>query len=170
MVLHRLYNIHRVFAAAAICAVLTGPVVAAGESADAQASDVYRNARFGYSICYPGKLLIAQRESENGDGRKFFAKDGAELAVWAGHNVLENTVAQQMQDTISGVQQDGGIVTYKVIKENWFVISGEVNGLIYYQKTICNADRIANYRLAYNHKDAARYNIVIRQLNNCLRD
>ena len=32
--------------------------------------NVYNNVRFGYSVCYPGNLLTAQPEADNGDGRK----------------------------------------------------------------------------------------------------
>jgi hypothetical protein len=170
MISPQLYPIRRVSFAAAFCTALAGLAVAADALPELQAGDVYQNARFGYSICYPGKLLIPQRESENGDGRKFLAKDGAELAVWGAYNVLDNTVAQQMQDSISGVQQDGGTVTYKTVKEDWFVISGELSGKIYYQKTVRHEDRFTTFRLTYSRDASARYDPIVRQLNNCLRD
>ena len=42
----------------------------------------YYNSRFEYSIKYPVKVLVPQEEAENGDGRVFLAKGGAELRVW----------------------------------------------------------------------------------------
>jgi hypothetical protein len=170
MILKQLCIIRCMSLAAAICASLAGLALAADATADFQASDVYRNARFGYSLCYPGKLLIPQRESENGDGRKFLAKDGSELAAWGAYNVMDNTVAQQMQDAISGVQKDGGTVTYQVAKGDWFVISGELGGKVYYQKTLRHEDQFASFRLTYSRDAAGRYDLIVRQLSNCLRN
>src|SRR5215469_6044695 len=47
----------------------------------------YTNVRFQYSICYPEDLLIPQGESQNSDGQKFLAKDGAQLLVF-GRNAM----------------------------------------------------------------------------------
>jgi hypothetical protein len=126
--------------AATICATTAAPTAAV----EAEATEVYGNARYGYSICYPAKLLVPQDESGNGDGRKFLAQDGSELAVWGEYNV-HGTLDQVMADRISWERKAGSAVTYKAIKESWFVISGETGGKVFYHRTISVGDRLISF-------------------------
>lgn len=165
MVLLGRNNMRHLLLAATICSTI---VVSAGGGA--RATETYANARFGYTICYPENLLIPQRESENGDGRKFVAKDGAELAVWGQYNV-QGTLGEVMADRISWVQKDGGAVTYQAAKKTWFVISGEEGGKVFYHRTIVGrGDLLISFRLTYSRDLAARYDPIIRQLSQCMHE
>jgi hypothetical protein len=131
----------------------------------------YINVRFQYSICYPAAILVPQGESENSDGQKFLAKDGTELIVWGQHNVQEHSIAAEMKDTIASITADAGTVTYKASKADWFVLSGKMGGKVYYQKTMHSAlagnDIFISYRLTYDFANAARYEPLTGQLNEC---
>ena len=86
---------------------------------------VYTNVRFQYSICYPQDLLVPQGEAENSDGRMFLAHDGAKLRVFGRNNALRETLEDALEDTRSRLTGASGKVTYKAIKPDWFVVSGE---------------------------------------------
>lgn len=123
----------------------------------------YVNARYGYSISYPADILRPQGESDNGDGQKFLSIDGdAELLVYGANNVLE----QSLEELYSEASQAGGAehperaVTYRVIKKDWFVVSGRQGGKIFYQKTIRNDDQFVSFILEYPESRKATFDPI----------
>lgn len=133
--------------------------------------DVYANARFGYEICYPGDLLTAQPETDNGDGRKFTGTSGAELAVWGGYNVLE----QDMDAIIRDLADAGAAVTYRRVANDWAVVSGRENGDVFYAKVLLErnaldgVDTVRTFRLRYPAGEAKTYDAVAARLAKCFR-
>lgn len=101
----------------------------------------YHNARFAYSIAYPADVFAPQGESDNGDGQRFLSKDGrAELIVYGGYAVddKQDTLQKRFREASASRsdEQPPRVVTYKLIKGDWFVVSGRAGGRIFYQKTI----------------------------------
>lgn len=133
--------------------------------------NVYDNVRFGYSICYPGDLLIAQPEADNGDGRKFTGKSGAELTVWGRYNVLE----QDMHTLIGDLSDDGATVTYRRTTKDWAVISGRSKGEVFYSKLVLErnaadgVDIVRVFRLIYPAGEAKTYDAVTIRLAKCFK-
>jgi len=158
--------LRRSFAAALSILFLSMPAVAAD-----QQWDVYANARFGYSICYPADLLTAQPEADNGDGRVFSSKSGAELRVWGSYNVLE----QDMDAIISDLADEGAALTYRHAVKDRGVISGRENGNVFYAKVLLerNAasgiDTVRAFRLTYPAGEAKTYDAVAARLAKCFR-
>ena len=119
----------------------------------------YTNARFKYSISYPADLLIPQGEAENGDGQVFKEKGSSsvELRVYGGFNVLNETLRSRYEKL---VRDWGKGVTYKVIRQDWFVVSAMVNGKIHYQKTILRSDTFKTFEIEYDAVRGSTYNDV----------
>jgi hypothetical protein len=99
----------------------------------------YTNVRFQYHICYPADLLLPQGESDNSDGQKFLAQDGANLSVWGSNNALDASVKDVLADTESRLIGTSGKVTYKMLKANWFVVSGQNEQTVFYSKVVYNS-------------------------------
>jgi hypothetical protein len=94
----------------------------------------YTNVRFNYTIEYPADLLLPKDEAANGDGRIFSARHGpAELRVWGQYNAMVDTLKKAY---LRDLKKRGEGVTYKLLKNDSYVISGVEDGRIYYQKTI----------------------------------
>lgn len=99
--------------------------------------NTYRNARFGTVVQYPSNLLIPQRESDSGDGRRFISRDGdVELSVYGFHNKNNRTVNREMLRAINDWRRDGARLTYWKWQGGWFVLSGYVGSDIFYEKTL----------------------------------
>jgi len=131
----------------------------------------YSNARFDYSIAYPANILYPQGESANGDGQKFLSKDGhAELIVWGSNNAL-NERLKDVYERESGASSDHPkrVVSYKVLKPNWFVISGREDHRIFYQKTILRGDVFKSFRIEYSDSDKARFDQIIKRIEKSFR-
>ena len=118
----------------------------------------YANARFKYSISYPADLLIPQGEAENGDGQVFKEKGSSsvEMRVYGGYNALNETLRARYEKLI----REWGNVSYKVLRKDWFVVSGMVNGKIHYQKTILRGDTFKTFQIEYDAVRGSTYNEV----------
>jgi hypothetical protein len=136
-------------------------------AADRHTWKVYANVRFQYSICYPQDLLVPQGEAENSDGQKFLAKDGAKLLVFARNNALHETLKDALEDTRSRLTGASGKVTYKVIRPDWFVVSGENGKSVFYAKSLYAHDQFKSLELTYDSDASAVYKSVVTRLAGC---
>jgi hypothetical protein len=93
--------------------------------------EFYGNSRFGYSVEYPSELLVPQGEAPNGDGQ-IFSNDESEMRVFGTNLLLNETLEAEFKSLLK--EKKG--VKYKVLKTDFFVLSGEDKGRIYYQKTM----------------------------------
>jgi hypothetical protein len=121
---------------------------------------LYGNSRFGYSVEYPAELLIPQGEAPNGDGQ-IFRNDEAEMRVY-GSNLLLNETLQAEYESL--LKEKKG-VTYKVVKKDFFVISGKDKGRIYYQKMMHGEnDDFLIFMIEYPETKRAIYDEVVTRI------
>jgi hypothetical protein len=130
----------------------------------------YTNIRFQYAICYPEDLLVPQSEPANSDGQKFLAKDGAQLLVFGRNNALDESIKETLVYTESRLSGASGKVTHKVLKPNWFAVSGKNGQTVFYAKTFYSHDQFKSFELTYNHSAAAVYEPLIGRLTTCFAD
>ena len=145
----------RLLLVAAALATLSGAAFAEGR---------YVNARFGYAVCVPGGLT-GQGESENGDGQRFVADDGAELIVYGAHNALGET----LEDRRASALERLGPASYRAGGRDWFVVSGRTGDRVYYVRTTLRRGVFASFELTYPSAAAARWNAAAADLLRCFR-
>ena len=99
-----------------------------------RAMQEYCNDRFSFCIQYP-ENFTGEGESGNGDGQIFLSKDKeAEIRAY-GELVLEEVKDNFSEEYASAARRID--VSYKVVKPDWFVISGlDKEGRIVYRKTV----------------------------------
>jgi hypothetical protein len=127
----------------------------------------YSNARFSYAISYPADLLIPQGEAANGDGQKFLSRDGrAEMIVYGSHNALDQSLRDLYNSQIgTGANgQSTKTVTYKVLRANWFVVSGYEGERVFYQKTILAKGIFKTFRIEYEKPLADVFDKVTKRV------
>ncbi len=127
----------------------------------------YHNQRFNYSIAYPKDILYPQGESDDGDGQKFLSKDAdASLIIYGSNNVLNQSLQDLYLEESRGGTHDNPkkVVTYKVLKNNWFVISGYNSGKIFYQKTILNKDQFKSFYFEYPASKKKIYDPITKHI------
>jgi hypothetical protein len=145
----------------AAAAIIVGPTALAVPQNDYK---TYTNARFKYSISYPADLLIPQGEPENGDGQVFKEKDSSsvEMRVYGSYNALNETLRDRYDKL---TREWGKGVSYKVIRQDWFVVSAMVNGKIHYQKTILHSDTFKTFEIEYDAVRGPTYNEVTDRIS-----
>jgi hypothetical protein len=135
-------------------AVAAAVLIAVALSARAreQKFDTYTNVRFGYAVDYPADMLIPQGEPDNGDGQRFTsqARD-VELVVVGSYNALEATLGERFAEEMEREGDDAPkrTVTYKVLKKDWFVISGTEGGKVFYTKVMMKGDTFIKMAFRY---------------------
>ena len=127
---------------------------------------IYHNARFSYSIAYPVDILIPQGEAANGDGQKFLSRDGrTEMLVYGSNNSLDQTIKQVYEEEITGSSEhQARVVTYKVLRADWFVVSGIENGRIFYHKTMLRSGVFKTFQIEYDESEKQVFNPIAAKI------
>jgi len=109
---------------------------------------LYVNTRYGFSIPYPSKLLVPQPPPGNNDGREFLSRDtSVHMSAWGTYNVMEETLAGRMAAEMA---DPGRTVTYEAMNNDWFVLSGFVEGRIFYMRTYLVDDIFYTFLIVYD--------------------
>jgi hypothetical protein len=148
--------------------LLPSPCVAQTQSPAQHKWERYTNVRFAFSICYPSDLLIGQGEPTNSDGQKFLSRDGRAYAAVAGiYDVLGQSFKDEYLSDIKDAQDERFKITYRVFKQDWFVISGAGNGKIYYQKSVLFEGIIKSLWLEYPEDARADFDKITEKMSAC---
>lgn len=139
----------------------------------ATAYATYHNARFGYSIAYPQTLLLPQGEADNGDGQVFTSLAGdASLRVY-GTNFDKSSpdLYPNIEDAFheAASEKTGKVITYKLLKDNWFVVSGLIDNKIFYQKTVYGKQQTCTLYLEYPKNQQKTYDAITKHIANSLK-
>ena len=120
----------------------------------------YCNSRYSYCINVPA-ALYGQGEADSGDGQVFLNRSATvTLTVWGAWNVpdlpsFEDGFRDASRGWPAGNGRPARVVTYKVMKPDFFVVSGIEGGKVFYQRTIKSTKNrsMATYLLQYRDGD-----------------
>jgi hypothetical protein len=150
---------------AALILILTGMVVPLRTAAGQTRYRIYHNVRFEYSISYPADILIPQGEAANGDGQRFVSSDRrTEMIVYGSHNSLDETLRQRYEAEIGRTDNPNRTVTYQVLRQSWFVVSGVENGKVFYQKTLLRNDVFKTFRIEYDQSQKQTFDSITAKI------
>jgi len=142
----------------------------AGSTTSDELDRLYINARFGYSVRYPGGLLIPGPESSNGDGVAFRPERGtAEMSVSGMYNALDQTPAGLAQEELKGCDPEKA--PDEVVKPNLIVVSCERLGgrQVSYQETIIHGDVMTVLLFVYPSRERAIWDSVVVKVLHSLK-
>ena len=107
-------------------------------SKDGVSYGTYFNGRFGFAAAVPLDYLQPEAGALGGSGQVFSAPTGEELRVFGSTLLLENDLAE----AYSVLSQDtpDRQVTYKVEREDWFVVSGFDGDTVFYTKVMLHPE------------------------------
>jgi hypothetical protein len=129
---------------------------------------LYFNRQFTFCFYYNPSKLKPQGESANGDGQVFLSENkDCKVIVSAIRNSLEESIETTFNKTIeSGVYHDPNKpITYKVQKENWYVLSGSYKTKIFYSKRILIKDIFYNFYIEYPQNQKEHYSNYLQNLS-----
>jgi len=144
-----------------VMAVLLSFVSQAGAE-EAYAYTKYCNARYGFCVEYPVDFGM-EPSPINNDGRVFYDGEGYSMRAYGSQNALEHGINDEIKDE----KEEFDIVTYKRVKNNWFVLSGYEDEDIVYLKTYMNTDKSIFYhlRISYPTKFKTKYGRLVSKVS-----
>lgn len=121
----------------------------------------YQNDKFGFAVRYPGHIFIKKTLPDARDGIFLEGRDGLECRIYGSWS--SGSIRESYHNVLGWEQEAGSRITYKVLKRDWFVISGIHKGgtTLFYQKTYFKKDTSVTMRFVYRVKDKARYDSLI---------
>ena len=157
-----------------IGAVALGVLAAIGVSDLARAREAtsggdwvrYHNQRFGFRLDYPADVFHIERTSKADDGRVFAARDGeAHLLVGALRNEDEHS-PKSYQDFLARDSYADYKISYRVLRDDWLVLSGEGGGKIFYEKAMfsCNGQLISSVAMIYRAEQRDRFDPIVARI------
>jgi hypothetical protein len=131
----------------------------------------YVNERFGFSFRYPTDVFAPERRSEAGDGEVFSGLRGqGRLLVGALENVDGHSIASYMsfvrRESYSDYRFD-----YAPRRQTWFVLSGENDQNVFYEKVIfsCSGRIINSFALIYPIASKALFDPIVEGIEKTFR-
>jgi hypothetical protein len=150
--------------AAAILATLSSVAISAAPNVRDWGS--YGNNRFNFAACYP-PWFRGQGEAGNGDGQRFRAKDGAQLAVFGSNEGSGAKLDNYLSDSIEELAGKGAKITYRQQKRNWLVASGNGPKGEFYIKRFLRQDQMLSFQLVYPTSLHAQYAQLVTAMVGC---
>lgn len=98
---------------------------------------VYQNDAAEFTLDVPQEILYPQGESGNHMGQIFKSADmDAKLLTYGEGNPDDKTIEDLYFDALNPDDKNEKVFTYKIQKNNWFVVTGFHNDDVFYKKTI----------------------------------
>lgn len=122
-----------------------------------------KNARHGFEIAYPTAIFAPKSPTRTDEGGIFESKDGkAKLLVGA----FANDAAASLEDYRRHIleQEYAGVeIDYAPTRARWFVLAGESNGTIFYQRVTftCGGKLINSWAMLYPASERKRYGRIL---------
>ena len=131
----------------------------------------YRNARFGLTLSYPAAVFEHERSSKAGDGELFASRDAkARLLVGALANTDGHTPGSY-QRMIAQTSYPGSKIDYAPTGGTWSVLSGEKDGVMFYEKVMfsCKQQVISSFALIYPVAQRKLYDPIVEVIEDSFR-
>jgi hypothetical protein len=152
--------LHRLFGIFLTCFALAAPA----QGREALSGWVpYVNERFGFSFRYPLGVFETERRTEAGDGEVFTNVGGhARLLVGAFENVDGHSLQSYMNYVRRG-SYSGYNIDYAPRGQTWFVLSGENDQSVFYEKVMfsCSGRIISSFALIYPIASKAAFDPIV---------
>jgi hypothetical protein len=128
----------------------------------------YRNARFGFTLKYPGEVFpAAEAALADSPVRAFVSRDGrAILHITAGPIAAGLTVPKYRR-TVMEQRYGGATYDYSPQQSRWFVLSGTRGNDMFYERITfsCDGRSLHGWQLTYPVAERAFYDRVVEEMH-----
>jgi hypothetical protein len=124
------------------------------------------NGRWGFSLTYPASL-IPEPVPANGAGRRYHsANQEVSLVAEGSHTHSENAGENLNGFWQKEVAERGDTVTYKVKKDDFYVVSGvNHNGYEFYHKVFFYPTYWVEFEITYPHSKHQQYDVWVERIS-----
>ena len=131
----------------------------------------YRNERFGLNLHYPADVFTLDRAAEAGDGQLFVSQIGDARLLVGGFINESGFSPASYQGYLTRKSYGQYQIDYRPTGPNWFVLSGEGNGQIFYEKVMfsCAGRLINSFALIYSANDRQAFDRIVERMEKSFR-
>lgn len=121
------------------------------------------NERFGTcaEIPYNMKKLPP---SDNGDGEVFILPNKFKVSIYGSYNIDNFST----KDYFDQYRNKSGVITYSVIKNEWYVESGFIGDWIFYHKVFVNSEKISGVYIEYPKNYKREFDNIVAHISHSL--
>lgn len=154
---------------AAVC--IGGGLREGARAAVAENWKEYRNERFGLSLYYPAGVFALDRTTESGDGQLFVSQVGDARLLVGGFANDTGFSPASYQTYLARKSYSQYRIDYRPVSHTWFVLSGEGNGRIFYEKVMfsCGGRLINSFALLYSIAEREAFDRLIARMEQSFR-
>lgn len=146
--------------------------LAAGANAEPAGTSIrYLNPKYGFSLSLPLDQFDPTKARGQDEGSLWTSRDGKGrlLAVAAPNEAGSSLSAYRqfvMKESYAGARFD-----YTPVRDNWFVLSGEKDGRIFYERITfaCDGRYIYGWQLTYPIEQRLRYDAMVEEIHRSYR-
>jgi len=127
----------------------------------------YRNARHGYMISYPTELFELDPANESEDGRMLVSRDGRARLLMGAFENDEKMSLDAYRSFLIERNYGGAKIDYAPVRPRWFVVSGERDGTVFYERVTftCGGRLINSWALLYPAAEKRRFDQLVEQVS-----
>lgn len=125
----------------------------------------YTHPRLGYRITYPADTFVPV-ESRAEEGFVLASRDGkAKLLIASFDNDGLSSLAEY-RNLVINQSYDGAAIDYAPVRRNWFVVSGERDGQMFYERVdfTCGGRRITSWAMVYPVAERGFYDRLVEAI------
>lgn len=131
----------------------------------------YRNAKYGFSLAFPSSLFPMEAKQAQPGGGLWETHDGkARVLAVAGPNASGDDLMSYRAFLMEETYKDAKI-DYAPVRDNWFVLSGQRNGQMFYERInlVCDGRYIYGWQMLYPVTDRKMWDRVVEFIHRSYR-
>lgn len=132
--------------------------------------NLYLLPKLGIRGCYPSDIFWETPASISNDTGKMVYADGATLHVFGTDLHKKINLKDEYLSVLKVSNQANEIISYKVFKGDWFVVSGTNGKNIFYRKTRLSDKSLSTIDFTYDTTKRKIYDHLVKQLVGCFGD
>ncbi len=137
----------------------------------ADAAISYSNARYGFSLRLPGDHFVAGQARNPEGGGLWQTRDGqVRVLAVATANASSETLTSYRQFVMETTYKNA-VFDYLPTRGNWFVLSGEMDGRIFYERItfVCDGRYIYGWQMSYPASEKRRWDPIVEAIHRSYR-
>lgn len=126
----------------------------------------YHNSRYGFSVLIPNSLRNVEH-SVNGDGCRFWDPVTEFTVEVAGGRVYKENLEDivQLREIYEKELREHEYITYSLLKDSYFAISGYDGNKIFYNKTFFDGEQVQTLIITYHNSDQNDYDEIVTKVS-----
>jgi hypothetical protein len=131
----------------------------------------YRNDKYGFSLQYPADVFVLERTAEAGDGQVYVARD-ADARLLVGALINDSRFSPSgYRDYLAKQSYSQYQIEYQPLGQTWFVLSGQGNGKMFYEKVMfsCGGRLINSFAMVYPTDQRQTFDPIVEDIEKTFR-